>query len=237
MKKILMDTSVLGVGDGLLEERLLKPAREGTAKIVLLSLTMEEIERLHYKEVSASTLYDVRKILDFFAKDKESKYTEVDILEENTSNGHIDKSLVSYAKNNDCCVITADKGMAIWCRFYKVPFEIWERKHMKTELKYVREFRGGYYIYLREIPLGESAFVIDPSEQIKRDDGYAHIPIDIGDFILTAKLKNDNCYITRYIVEEGRISKVSEKIYSKELDEITQKLYSKWCEHVKKYDD
>ena len=92
-----------------------------------------------------------------------------------------------------------------------------------------------YYIYLREIPFGESAFVIDPSEQIKRDDGYAHVPIDVGDCILTAKFKNDQCLITRYIVEESEIKKVFEEFYSEELDVMSQKLYHKWCEHVRRY--
>lgn len=232
MEKILIDTSILGVGKNILEEKIFKPAKQEKATIVLLSPTMEEIENLHNKEVSESTSYDIRKLMDFFAKDVDSKYTELHMLE--NVKGHIDRALVEYAKNNNCKIMTADNGMCVWCRFYQVPFERLEHKNLQTELKYIREFRGSYYIYLREVPFGASVFVITPSDQMKKDDGAAHIPIDIGDYILTATLKDNKCLIAKYIVEEEEIKLVSEEYFSDNADYWSEKLYQKWCNYMKK---
>lgn len=190
---------------------------------------MEEIENLYHKDVSQNTLYDIRRILDFFANDIDSKYTEVYMSE---AKGHIDRDIVEYAKKHSCEIITADKGMCVWCRFYGVPFERLERKNLKTELNYIKEYEGNYFVYLREVPFDSSVFVIDPAEQLKSDRGSARVPIDVGDYILTATLNEEKCLIRKYIVKEEEIKKVTEEYYSDSCDCLAKKLYQKWCRYM-----
>ena len=237
MKKVLIDASIMGAGIKKIQEEILNPALKGEFKIVLTSLTLEEIENLHNKNVTEDTIYTARKVLDFFADDEKSKYSETVLLESINSGGHIDRNLVKYAKEQGYEVMTSDKGMCTWCRMYKVQYTRFKVKEFKTELPYIKEFRGSNYLYLRDVPFGISTYVVTPGDEFKYDDGYAHVPIDVGDKIIVALSINGQCIIEKYVVEKNEVRKISANPYNEdEADENVRKLYKKWVNYMSKYD-
>ena len=136
-------------------------------------------------------------------------------------------------------VLTCDKGMALWCRFYSVDFELLEVKNIAA-LSFVKEDNNSLSLNLFDgsIPDGQSVYVYTSLESLKKplDDGLVYI--NPGDTILLAHpTENNICEIDTYFVDsKSDINLISKDIYTSE-DEISNSkafhrgLFIKWTKY------
>lgn len=168
--------------------------------------------------------------------------TEVYIIDYDNINKHIDTELVKCAKENGMSVITCDKAMALWCRFYQVECNLLE-VCSSVSLPFVFENDGVLHLNLKKVPVGFSTYVYSPESNriiTALDNGV--IFLKPGNIILVAFPENDICCISTYFINKDlTISLIGKDIYASEddIDNASKpfhfNLYKKWLNNITKY--
>lgn len=238
--KYLIDASVIASSLEDFKRRFI--SQDNT--LVLSDLTFRELEaRKKDKGCSEESKKFVRFLIDFFVRDISS--SETCYIESETSSKHIDEELVKYAKSNNMSLLTCDKGMALWCRFYGVECTLLESRSI-TKLPFVIERNNAVYLNLYDgsIPRAHSVYVYSPARNatippVDRDLGT--IFLNPGYIILVAHPENRVCSIDTYFVNRDRATVlVAKDLYSSEEDIDTddkpfhKELFRKWKNYVSK---
>ena len=236
MEKFLIDASIIGSS---LEDFKRNFINDNTI-LIMSDLTFIELEA---KKIDSNCNQKfARFLIDLFVNDL--LHTEVSIIKNTeTNNKHIDLELVKYAKSNDLSILTCDKGMALWCRFYDVDCNLLTVRKV-TSLDFVKEDNSSFYINIFDfsVPKGHTVIVYSPrTNRIAHylDDGT--IFLNSGDVILVAHPKNSACQVDTYSVNpDMSTSLTSVSVYaSKEEVELAEKpfhetIYTKWSNYMKK---
>lgn len=240
MKKYLIDASVIASSMEEFKRRFLNP----DSTLIMTDLTFGELEaRKRDYNCSIDSKKFVRFLIDLFVKDLNS--TEVVIIEsEDFENKHIDAKLVEFAKENNLSVLTCDKGMALWCRFYDVDCSLLDVRTIAT-LPFVIEGSESLYLNLFDgsIPQNSSVFVYSPKINkilAPLDDGTVFLNPE--NIILVAHPKeNSICSIDTYCVNSDMtLSLICKNVYSSKEDiymsdkPFHKALFTKWSSHMKK---
>lgn len=242
MKKYLIDASVIASSMEEFKRRFLNP----DVILLMTDLTFKELEaRKKDYNCSLDSKKFVRFLIDLFVKNLNS--TEVTIIEDSgdsDNNHHIDERLVEFAKRNNLSVLTCDKGMALWCRFYDVDCSLLDIRTIAT-LPFVIEGNESLYLnfFDRSIPKHTSVFVYSPKTNkilAPLDDGTVFINPE--NIILVAHPKeNSICSIDTYCVNSDMtLSLIGKSVYSSEDDidaagkPFHKALFVKWNNYMKK---
>lgn len=239
MSKYLIDASIIASS---LEDFQRRFVSSTNCTLVLSNLTFKELElRKVDQECVPESKKFTRFLIDLFVRDPIT--TEVCTIESNCTSKHIDEALVGYAKSNDLSILTCDKGMALWCRFYQVPCELLETRST-VQLPFVIENNNSLYInlYNGSIAKGYSVFVYSPTKnKIVTPLADGTIFLNSGNIVLVAHPEKDICDIdTYYVNKELTISLIAKNIYSSEEDIDTSsspfhlELYRKWTSYMNK---
>lgn len=234
-KKYLIDASVIASSLEDFKRRF----ETANITLVLTNLTFVELEsRKKDDSCNSGTMKFVKHLIDFFVRNTTS--TELVFMDEKIKTKHIDKDLVAYAKENNMSVLTCDKGMALWCRFYSVDFELLEVKNIAA-LSFVKEDNNSLCLNLFDgsIPDGQSVYVYTSLESLKKPLESGLVYINPGDTILVAHpTENNICEIDTYFVDsKSDINLISKDIYASE-DEISnskafhRSLFIKWTKYT-----
>ena len=233
MTKYLIDASIIASS---LEDFKRRFIAKKDCTLVLSDLTYKELD---CRKVDSNCEVDTKKftrfLIDLFVRDISS--TEICMIEKNCPGKHIDEILVEYAKNNNLSILTCDKGMALWCRFYNVPYELLETR-FPVQLPFVFEDKYSLYlnIFNNTIPKGYRVFAYSPNKNkviSPLEDGV--IFLNQGNILLLAKPENGVCCIdTYYVNSELTLNLISKNYYSSEEDINEDSnpfhlgLYKKW---------
>lgn len=241
MKKFLLDASVIASS---LDEFKRKFVYDTECTLVLSDLTFRELEaRKKDRNCELESIGFARFLIDLFVKDMES--TEICLVESLTSYKHIDESLVKYAKANNISVLTCDKGMALWCRFYGVNCVLLETRSI-VKLPFILGYNNTVYLNLYDgsIPREHSIYVYSPSRNsiiAPLDKEKGTIFLNPGYVLLMAHPENNACCLdTYYITKDRTLNLISKDIYSCEDDidvhakPFHKELYIKWTNYMKK---
>lgn len=234
-KKYLIDASVIASSIEDFKRRFETP----NIVLVLTNLTFIELEsKKKGDSCNSGTLKFVNHLIDFFVRNTTT--SELAFIDEEIKTKHIDKDLVIYAKEHNMSVLTCDKGMALWCRFYDVNFELLEVKNI-AELSFVKEVNNSLRLNLFDgsISDSESVFVYTSLKKIKKPLENGLIFLNPGDTILLAHpTENNICEIDTYFVDsKNDINLISKDVYASE-DEINdskefhRSLYIKWTKYT-----
>lgn len=239
-KKYLIDASIIASSLEDFKRRFI--SSEST--LILSDLTFRELEaRKKDRSCELESVGFARFLIDLFVKNIES--TEICLVDSTNSTKHIDESLVKYALDNNLSVLTCDKGMALWCRFYGVNFVLLETRSI-VKLPFIHEDRNAVYLnlYDRSIPRAHSVYVYSPIRNciispLDKDKGT--IFLNPGYVLLVAHPENNACCIDTYHITKDRtLNLVSKDIYSCEDDIETEakpfhrELYTKWVNYTNK---
>lgn len=242
MKKYLIDASVIASSMEDFKRRFLN----SDVILLMTDLTFKELEaRKKDYNCSLDSKKFVRFLIDLFVKNLNS--TEVIIIEDSGDSDnkhHIDERLVEFSKENNLSVLTCDKGMALWCRFYNVDCSLLDVRTIAT-LPFVIEGSESLYLNLfnRSIPINSSVFVYSPKINkilAPLEDGTVFLNPE--NIILVAHSKDNSlCEIDSYCVNSDMtLSLIGKSIYFSE-DEIDaagkpfhKALFTKWSGHMKK---
>lgn len=232
-KKYLIDASIIASSLEDFKRRYI-----GTeCTLVLSDLTLKELEnRKKDRGCATDSKKFVSFLIDWFVRNNTS--TEVCIIEYDSSSKHIDTELVKYAKSNDISVLTCDKAMALWCRFYEVECQLLEVRSSAT-LPFVFENDGVLHLNLRKVPIGYSTYVYSPeSNKIMSPLDNGVIFLNPGNIILVAHSADNACCIDTYFISKDMdMSLIGKDIYSSSDDIDTDSkplhlnLYYKWHNH------
>jgi len=239
MTKYLIDASIIASS---LEDFKRRFTSSPNCTLILSDLTYKELEaRKVDRDCVADTKKFTRFLIDLFVRDVSS--TEVCIIENFCIGNHIDEILVGYARDNNMSILTCDKGMALWCRFYNVPCELLETRST-IQLPFVIENNNSLYlnIYNNSVPKGYSVFVYQPDKnKIMSPLENGMIFLNPGYILLVAHPENAICGIdTYYVSKEKTLCLISKDIYASEEDidvdhnPFHLELYQKWISHMKK---
>ena len=142
-KKYLIDASVIASSLEDFKRRF----QTNDSILVLTNLTFVELEaRKKDDSCNSGTMKFVNHLIDFFVRN--TTKTELVFMDDKIiKTKHIDKYLVAYAQEHNMSVLTCDKGMALWCRFYNVDFELLEVKNIAA-FSFVKELNNSLYLNL-----------------------------------------------------------------------------------------
>lgn len=236
-RKYLIDTSIIGSS---LEDFKMHFV-ETNCTLVLSDLTFRELEsRKKDKRCDFDSITFARFLIDLFVKDTTS--TEVCLIENESNNKHIDEELVKYAEVNNMSVLTSDKGMALWCRFYNVDCKLLKIRSAHS-LPFVHESNGNLHINLKQVPIGYSTLVYSPEKNVIFSSlGKDIIFMNPGNILLVAQPEQKMCRIDTYsITSDLNLNLISKNIYSSEDDIDVDKcpfhinLFDKWSKHMAKH--
>ena len=235
-KKYLIDASIIASSMEDFKRRFCS----SESILVLSDLTFRELED---RKIDRGCVVESKRfvsfIIDWFVRDTNS--TEVCTIEYENSDKHIDQELVKYAKNNELCILTCDKGMALWCRFYNVECQLLEVRS-SAKLSFVHENNDSVHINLKHVPIGFSTFVYSPEKnKIMSATSNEVIFLNPGYVVLVAHEANNGCEIDTYYVDKELSLNLTEKViyFSEDDIDIEGKpfhlgLYQKWAKHTKK---
>lgn len=237
-EKYLIDASIIASSLEDFKRRFV----ETDCTLVLSDLTFRELEpRKKDKKCEFNSVSFVRFLIDLFVKDTFS--TEICFIEdEDCKSKHIDEDLVLYAKSQNMSILTCDKGMALWCRFYNVKCELLNIRSVTT-LPFIHESNGSLHLNLKQVPIGCSTFVYSPEKnKIMSSLGSDIMFLIPGNILLVAQAEQQMCCIETYFVNKDlSISLVGKNLYSSEEDIDTDtnpfhiNLYDKWNKHIAKH--
>ena len=236
-KKYLLDTSIIASSVEDFKKRFV----ETDCILILSDLTFRELEsRKKDKKCEYDSRSFVRFLIDLFIRDTTS--TEVCLIEYESNDKHIDEELVKYALNNDMAILTCDKGMALWCRFYNVECQFLERRSV-TALAFIHEHNGALQLNLKKVPIGCSTFVYSPEKnKILAPSGKDIMFINPGNILLVAQPEQKMCKIDTYVITNDlTLSLIETNVYSSEDDIDVDNspfhinLYDKWKNHMAKH--
>lgn len=239
-KKYLLDASIIASSLEDFKRRFLVQ----DTVLVLSDLTFKELEdRKKDKGCVVESKKFVSFIIDLFVRDTNS--TEICLIEDDVSinkNRHIDENLVQYAKQSDMSILTCDKGMALWCRFYNVDCELLEVRSITT-LPFIHETNGSLCLNLRKVPIGCSTFVYSPEKnKIMSSLGSDIMFIVPGNVLLVAQSEQGLCKIDTYFISKDlTLNLIGKNLYSSEDDIDTDNnpfhinLFDKWKKHMAKH--
>lgn len=206
-------------------------------------LSFRELEaRKKYKACEYASVSFARFLIDLFVRDTSS--TEICLIEDElyTNSKHIDEELVKYAKSQGISILTSDKGMALWCRFYNVECELLEVRSITT-LPFVHQSdSGSLTLNLRQVPIGYSTLIYSPEKnKIMSSLGSDILFLIPGNILLVAQPEQKLCCIQTYFVNKDlSLSLIGKNLYSSEEDIDTDinpfhiNLYDKWTKHIAK---
>lgn len=235
MTKYLIDASIIASSMEDFKRRFCS----SESILILSDLTFKELEdRIIDRNCMTESRKFVRFLIDLFVRDTTS--TEVCVIDSEISSKHIDQELVKYAKDNSLCILTCDKGMALWCRFYNVECKLLEVRST-AKLSFVHENNESVHINLRHVPGGSSTFVYSPEKnKIISATSNDIIFLNPGYIVLVAhhSTENDACNMdTYYVDKELDLNLICKDIYFSE-DDIDVEgnpfhlpLYQKWLKH------
>lgn len=236
-KKYLLDTYIIASSFEDFKRRFV----ETDCTLVLSDLTFRELEsRKKDKKCEFVSVTFARFLIDLFVRDTSS--TEVCLIECESNTKHIDEELVKYAVANNMCILTSDKGMALWCRFYNVDYELLEVRSTTT-LPFIHENNGTLHLNLKQVPFGCSTFVYSPEKnKIMSSFGNDIMFINPGNVLLVAQPEQKMCRIDTYFTTKDlTLSLIGKNLYSSEDDiDIDNNpfhinLYEKWKKHISKH--
>ena len=237
--KYLIDTSIIASSLEDFKKRFV----ETDCTLVLSDLTFRELEpRKKDKKCDYDSVSFARFLIDLFVKDTTS--TEVCLIEHESDSKHIDEALVKYAGANDMCILTSDKGMALWCRFYNVGCELLKVRSAHS-LPFVHETNGNLHLNLKQVPIGYSTFIYSPEKNVIFSAlGKDIMFINPGNILLVAQPYGEekNCKIDTYLITKDlTLNLIGKNIYSSEEDIDVDNspfhinLYDKWKKHMSKH--
>lgn len=236
--KYLLDASVIASS---LEDFKRRYISNPDCILILSDLTLMELEaRKKDRWCVVESKKFVSYLIDFFVRDTSS--TEICRIESECPTKHIDQDIVKWAKEHNVSILTCDKGMALWCRFYNVNCELLE-VHSVATLPFVHENNGSLCLNLRQVPIGCSTFIYSPEKnKIMSSLGSDIMFMTTGNVLLVAQPDQKLCRIDTYIVNADlSISLVGRNLYSSEEDIDTDahpfhfNLYDKWKKHASKF--
>ena len=236
-KKYLLDTSIIGSSLEDFKRRFV----DTDCTLVLADLTFRELEsRKKDKRCEYDSISFARFLIDLFVRDTSS--TEVCLIEDESINKHIDEELVKYAGINNMSILTSDKGMALWCRFYSVECELLEIRSTAS-FPFIRENNGALQLNLKQVPIGFSTFVYSPEKnKILSSLGSDIMLIAPGNVLLVAQADQKMCRIETFFINTNlSLNLVGKNLYSSEDDIDTDSnpfhynLYDKWKKHMAKH--
>ena len=238
-KKYLLDTSIIGSSLDDFKRRFV----ETECTLVLSDLTFRELEpRKKDKRCEYDSVSFARFLIDLFVRDTTS--TEVCLIEYESNDKHIDEELVKYAGINNMSILTSDKGMALWCRFYNVDYELLEVRSV-TGLPFIHENNGALKLNLKKVPIGFSTFVYSPEKnKIFSASGKDIMFINPGNILLVAQPHGEEkiCKVDTYLITKDlTLSLIGKNLYSSEDDIDVDNnpfhinLYDKWKKHMAKH--
>lgn len=233
MTKYLIDASIIASS---LEDFKRRFVSSLTSSLILSDLTYRELElRKVDSGCQPESKQFTRFLIDLFVRDTAT--TEVCKIENTGTTKHIDENLVKYAKTNDYSILTCDKGMALWCRFYQVDYELLENRST-VDLPFVFENNGSRYMNLfdKSIPRGYRIFVYSPTtNRIVSTLENGVIFLNPGNILLVAHPEKEICGIdTYYVNAEKALNLIAKDFYASEEDiDIEHKpfhfeLYQRW---------
>lgn len=237
--KYLIDASIIASSLEDFKRRFVSP----DCTLILSDLSFRELEaRKKDRNCEFESKGFVRYLIDLFVRDTSS--TEICLIEEELYTKHIDEKLVQYAKSNNISILTCDKGMALWCRFYNVNYILLETRSI-ANLPFVFEKNGSTFINIFDgsIPKNSSVYVYSPIQNSiisPLDNGI--IFLNPGHILLVAHPENSACGIdTYYIDSDKKLALIGKDIYSSESDIETDEkpfhknLFLKWTKYMSKF--
>ena len=238
MTKYLIDASIIASSIEDFKRRFIN----SESILVLSDLSFRELEaRKKDKDCELESKGFTRFLIDLFVRDTSS--TEICLIEEGSHSNHIDEKLVEYAKTNNMSILTCDKGMALWCRFYNVNCVLLETRTI-SKLPFIFENNNSVYLNLFDgsIPKSNSVYVYSPiKNSIISPLENGLIFLNPGYVILVAHPQNGLCGIDSYYVNKDRnISLIGKDIYSSEEDiddndkPFHKNLFNKWTRYMSK---
>ena len=237
MTKYLIDASIIASS---LEDFKRRFVSSLNSTLVLSDLTYRELElRKVDKVCPPESQQFTRFLIDLFVRDTST--TEVCKIDHNGPTKHIDENLVNYAQSNNYTILTSDKGMALWCRFYQVQYELLEIRSA-VNLPFVLKNDGSMYMNLfdKTIPRGYRVFVYAPAtNRIMSPLENGVIFLNPGNILLVAHPEKEICGIdTYYVTAEKNLNMIAKDFYSSEEDiDADNKpfhidIYRKWVTHM-----
>lgn len=237
-KKYLLDASIIASSLEDFKRRFVS----SDCTLILSDLTFRELEaRKTDRTCEFTSVSFARFLIDLFVRDTSS--TEICLIEDEILSKHIDENLVKYAKSQEISVLTCDKGMALWCRFYNVNCELLEIRSVTT-LPFIHlSNSGSLCLNLRQVPIGCSTFVYSPTKnKILSCLGNDIMFINPGNILLVAQPEQKMCKIDTYFAnKDSSLSLIGKNLYSSEddIDVDTNpfhiNLYDKWKKHISKH--
>lgn len=238
-KKFLLDASIIASCLEDFKRRFI--SSEHT--LVLSDLTFRELEaRKKDRNCEFESVGFARFLIDLFVRDTMS--TEICIIESEEACKHVDEDLVLYAKDNQMTVLTCDKGMALWCRFYNVAYVLLETRSI-VDFPFIKKTSSAVYLNLYDgsIPRGHSIYVYSTlTNRIISpfDKEVGTIYLNPGYLLLVAHSENKACCIDSYYINKDKALNLIEKnFYTSEEDidddkPLHKSMFKKWSIYMSK---
>lgn len=197
-------------------------------KIIITSITLEELDRLQFKSHDSISVAGARYILRIAAEDQKNMFKLQLVNRDYTL---ADDCIIEYCiENTSCCLLTSDKVMALKARVFGVEsiFYPFEEKTINTNIVKFKtaqnnletlpysEFKNGK-LWLNGNKINNSTIY-----QLCIDNNFKPMKrnyrISVGSILFEAKHIKDRIWgISKYVVVNETVDNNAEKVFFKEI--------------------